>query len=355
MLMWQNRLPNAWARVMGVSAALCGIVLCGCQSTVTEKQAFIFGTLVQIKIVGVPPAQANQAIAAVFHLFEYQQTVFHPWKPGTVQALNVAIAHHQPFHVAQDVCTVLQQAQRDALRTQNLFNPAIGRLVEMWGFHRDIVVPRFPDPQSLRAMVNRQPRMSALSWLPTATGCWVRSTNDAVQIDLGGYVKGLALDRARDLLHHYGVVHAIINLGGNIMALGEKSPHHPWIVGIRDPRGEGVIAAVALHDGEAIGTSGDYQHYFTDATGRRYCHVIDPRTGYPANQVMSVTVLIPAGPQAGVQSDMATKPLFIVGEKLFSQQAKKMGITLALLVDIHHKVVVLPALQKRLLTKENEE
>ena len=110
-----------------------------------------------------------------------------------------------------------------------------------------------------------------------------------MQLDLGGYAKGYALDRAAELLRKQGIHNALINIGGNVLALGQHG-NRPWRVGIQHPRKPGALATLELHDGEAIGTSGDYQRYFM--LGKvRYCHLIDPRSGYPMQGVQAVTVL----------------------------------------------------------------
>ncbi len=142
-------------------------------------------------------------------------------------------------------------------------------------------------------------------------GHTIHSSSRAVQIDLGGVAKGWALDRAATILHAQGVRNALINIGGNILALGTRNGT-PWRVGIQHPRRAGALATLALFDGEAIGTSGDYQRYF-ELKGRRYCHLIDPRTGEPAQGTQSLTVLVTARPEAGILSDAASKPAFIDG------------------------------------------
>lgn len=173
----------------------------------------------------------------------------------------------------------------------------------------------------------------------------VRSNNKTVQIDLGGYAKGYALDRAVEILKKIGVKNALINIGGNIMAMGAHGGR-AWRVGIQNPRKPGPLATLELHDGEAIGTSGDYQRYF-ELNGKRYCHLIDPRTGQPAQGVQAVTILT-HGVHAGVWSDAASKPLFISGTQGWREAARKMLLDEALPVDGDGKVHLTAAMEKRL-------
>jgi thiamine biosynthesis lipoprotein len=130
------------------------------------------------------------------------------------------------------------------------------------------------------------------------------------------------------------------------MALGSKEGKK-WRVGIQHPRQPGPLATISLEDGEAIGTSGDYQRFF-EVDGKRYPHLLDPRTGYPADHTQAVTVLIPAGPKAGTLSDATSKPIFIGGDRDWREMARKMGIGLVLRVDQKGEIFVTEALHQRL-------
>ncbi|HYR05311.1 MAG TPA: FAD:protein FMN transferase, partial [Gallionella sp.] len=173
----------------------------------------------------------------------------------------------------------------------------------------------------------------------------VGSRNNAVQLDLGGYAKGYALDRAAELLRKQGIRNALINIGGNVLALGQHGKR-PWRVGIQHPRKPGALATLELHDGEAIGTSGDYQRYFM-LGNIRYCHLIDPRNGHPVQGVQAATILT-HGPRAGVLSDAASKPLFIAGTDGWRAAAAQMNLAEAMLVDAQGNIHLTAGLQKRL-------
>jgi thiamine biosynthesis lipoprotein len=172
-----------------------------------------------------------------------------------------------------------------------------------------------------------------------------QSKNKFVQVDLGGYAKGYALDRAAELLHQQGIQNALINIGGNVLALGQHGKR-PWRVGIQHPRKSGALATLDLHDGEAIGTSGDYQRYFM-VGNVRYCHLINPHSGYPMQGVQAVTILT-HGTHAGTLSDAASKPLFIAGMHGWRAAATQMGLAEAMLIDGQGIIHLTAALQKRL-------
>ena len=179
----------------------------------------------------------------------------------------------------------------------------------------------------------------------TITKDVVSSANKSVQLDLGGYAKGYALDRAAEILRRQGIHNALINIGGNILALGQPGKR-AWRVGIQHPRKSGALASLELHDGEAIGTSGDYQRYFM-LNGKRYCHLIDPQSGHPVQGVQAVTVLT-HGLRAGVLSDVASKPLFVSGPAGWRAAATRMDLQEAMLVDAEGVIHLTGAMQKRL-------
>ncbi|TXC67424.1 FAD:protein FMN transferase [Piscinibacter aquaticus] len=123
----------------------------------------------------------------------------------------------------------------------------------------------------------------------------VASRNVALQLDFGAVAKGVAIDRALDRLQAAGVRDAIVDLGGNLAAMGhtvEAGEAWPWQIGIRDPHGPGLVATLAPRGREAVVTSGSYERH-READGRRVTHILDPHTAVPAAAWVSVTVLHP--------------------------------------------------------------
>ncbi|MDR0565035.1 MAG: FAD:protein FMN transferase [Azoarcus sp.] len=275
---------------------------------VFSREAFVFGTRVEIAIYGNDPALAQTAMGAVLREFDRLHRAYHAWEPSDLTQLNDAIERGESREVSPELAAMLRDAQRLSETSDGLFNPALGELIRLWGFHSDEFAPKRPDPAAVAAILKANPRMSDL----TLDGQRVSSRNPAVKIDFGGYAKGYALDRAADILRAQGIQNALINIGGNIMALGSKGGK-PWRVGIQHPRQPGAIATLPLYDGEAIGTSGDYQRYF-ELDGTRYAHILDPRTGEPAHGTQSLTVLVTPRAHAGTLSDVASKPAYLAGD-----------------------------------------
>ena len=315
-----------------------------------QEQGYVFGTLVEVSVYGEDEARAKQSVSSVMLEFRRLHDLLHAWQPSALSELNAAFAKGESIEVVPELTAMLTDVVQISAQSDGLFNPAIGSMVKLWGFHANEFKPMLPDDKQLAALVSAHPQMSDICFpntpLPASgKGGRIGSHNVAVQLDLGGYAKGYALDRAAVLLKQQGIRDALINIGGNVLALGTHGSRS-WRVGIQHPRQPGPLATLELHDGEAIGTSGDYQRYFK-VGNKRYCHLIDPRSGRPVQGVQAVTVLT-HGVRAGVLSDATSKPLFISGSRGWRSAAKKMNVTEALLIDDSGMVHLTAGLQKRL-------
>ena len=264
-----------------------------------------------------------------------------PWRPSELNDLNKAIAEGKTLPVSAEMAAVLRDAQRLSALGEGMFDPGIGKLIRLWGFHSDEYKAVLPDPGQLAAWRAHPAGIADL----TIDGERIGSRSRNVAVDLGGYLKGYALDRAAVILREHGVTNALINIGGNVMALGSKNGT-PWSVGIQHPRQPGPLATLQLRDGEAIGTSGDYQRFF-ELDGKRYCHLLDPRSGEPVTHTQALTVLITPRPAAGTLSDVASKPLFIAGER-WPELAARLSVDHVLRVAADGRVEVSAKMRERL-------
>jgi len=328
-------------RILAVIALLL-LVACGDKELPTyQEQGYVFGTLVEVSVYGETELRAKQAVSEIMQEFQRLHDMLHAWQPSEISELNGSFAKGESAAVSAELVAILKDAALLSKQSQGLFNPAIGGLVKLWGFHADDFKSVQPDEKQVARLVAANPQMSDIQ---IGNGR-VQSDNKSVQLDLGGYAKGYALDRAAGLLRKNGIRNALINIGGNVLALGRHG-QRAWRVGIQHPRKPGALATLELQDGEAIGTSGDYQRYFMLGS-IRYCHLINPRSGYPMQGVQAVTVLT-RGARAGVLSDAASKPLFISGVRGWRAAATRMNVPEAMLVDAQGVVHLTAELQKRI-------
>jgi FAD:protein FMN transferase len=324
-----------WVVLVSLSAFVCA---CSRTPMVYQRQLLAMGTLVDVSIDGVSAHKAQAGVEAVAQQMHLVGHRWHAWKPSRLTRINRALEAGRAVSLTPRESRVIREAMTVARRSDYLFDPAIGKLVALWGFHTD-VRPKLPPPPpaAIQALVQQHPSMADL----TLKQDILRTSNRAVQLDFGGFAKGLAINRSIAALKQLGINNAIVNAGGDMRVIGNKDGH-PWRIGIKNPRAEGVIAAVDMQGDESIYTSGDYERFFI-YHGKRYCHIIDPRTGMPAPGVTSVTVIH----QNAAIAEAADKALFIAGPAGFARMAARLGVSQAMLIDTHGTVYMTPAMARR--------
>jgi thiamine biosynthesis lipoprotein len=199
------------------------ILLTGCGDKIHKQQSYVFGTLVEVTIYGEPEDKARRVTDQVLKDFDVMHQRLHAWQPGALEQVNGMLAQARPGAPARapltpQLSSILRDAARLSALSEGLFNPAIGNLVRLWGFHSDTFEPRLPDTKQIEVLTKAMPGMADLRF----DGDLLIASNSAARLDLGGYAKGYALDRAAAYLKSQGVGNALINIGGNVMALGSK-------------------------------------------------------------------------------------------------------------------------------------
>lgn len=323
---------------------ISALILVACKQPVNSYKSviFTFGTEVDIEFISDSKQVADQVIDAITRDFLKMHILWHPWKKGPLARTNQLCALTGTFTSAPSVIPVIQEAQRLAIASEHLFNPAIGKLVDIWGFHKDdYEFNQPPTPQAIQQLLTANPRMTDIS----IKGVRMTCNNPALRIDLGGIAKGYAIEQVlKNITKKYGIKNIIINAGGDLKALGKKV-NRPWRVGIRDPFAatRTAMAVIETNGEESVFTSGNYERYYK-AQNKTWHHIIDPRTGYPARGSVSVTVIHPNATTA----DAAATALFVAGPKHWYRIAKKMGIKYVMLIDSKGQIYMNPAMQRRI-------
>jgi FAD:protein FMN transferase len=315
-------------------AVIC-LLLAACgREPLYHAQGYVFGTLVEVSIYGQQEEVAQAASNQILQEFQRLHQKLHAWdEHSDLSQLNQAFADGQTIPIDAELASMLQQVTTLSTQSNGLFNPAIGNLIQQWGFQRDGFTPVKIDDTAIAKLVTARPQMTdiVITQTPDGDQFMASSHNKAVKLDLGGYAKGYALDRAASLLREQGISDALINIGGNILALGQRGKQ-PWRVGIQHPRKPTAIATIDLPDGWAVGTSGDYQRFF-ELDGQRYSHLIQSESGYPVQHTQAVTVLIPPGELTGTLSDVLSKPIFIAEPAFRPNIAANIGLKHYLVID----------------------
>ncbi len=331
-------------RLSGIPTAVAVILSfwllagCGGNDRVQERRFLAFGTLVDLSIHGVPAERADAAADVLEADFAQMHEAWHAWDPGPLGRVNRLVKSPEPFAVPPSLLELIREGQRLSRLSEGLFNPAIGELVDAWGFHQDDPAGhRPPSPETVAALVGAAPSMDDLD----LDGITLRSRNPAVKLDFGAFGKGYGIDRAIGRLRELGIENAIVNGGGDLRAIGRRGDR-PWRIAVRDPAGGDPLAVIETGGDESVFTSGDYERRFT-WEGRDYHHIIDPRTGYPAEGARSVTVIHANATEA----DAAATALFIAGPAAWHRIARQMGIRYVLLVDAAGTLHMNPAMRDR--------
>jgi thiamine biosynthesis lipoprotein len=277
---------------------------CACQDSgrLHKTSRLLMGTLVEITVVG-ESHRASQAAAAVAHEMTRIENLTSFHKTSSALSRINSNAGGERIRSDPELLVLIQKSLHFAAISGGTFDPTIGPVSLLWNFSAG--EPRLPESREISEA------LAKVGWrrveLDIAAGT-VALPEKGMALDLGAIAKGYALDRAGVVLRQFGITSALINAGGDIIALGEKGPKKPWRVGVQDPNKPNSIVAVALIQDRAIVTSGDYERFFM-RNGKRYHHILDPRNGYPAQGLRSVTIVA----QDGVTADAMSTAVFVLG------------------------------------------
>lgn len=279
------------------AAVLMAAVLAGCGQKEVSQDFYAMDTAMNIRAYGSHAQDAiNQCVQYINGL---EQDISRTQEDSELYALNHADG--KPVELSEQTADVLGQALRLTEETEGCFDPTTAPLSDLWGIGTEQAkVPAQAEIDEALALVGYQRvQIDGTS----------ASLPAGARIDLGGIGKGYAADHVAQLLRDAGIKQAVITLGGNIYVLGEKEDGVPWTVGITDPDNPGDYFATLSVSDTSIVTSGDYERYF-EQDGKRYCHIFDPKTGWPAEtDLRSVTVVSACSTEA----DAYTTALFVMG------------------------------------------
>lgn len=330
-----------------VSAIVCLILLAACHRDQEHNaELFVFGTIVEIKLWGASEEQAARAFTEIQQMFQGMHRNWHAWEPGKLVDINHAFANGQAVEADQDIVDMIRQSQLIEQKTDGRFNPAIGALIGLWGFHTSDYPIIGPPPQQaeIDAVLLHNPSSLDIR----IDGQQLRSENPLVQLDFGGIAKGYAVDLAIRHLQDMGIANAIVNAGGDLRAVGRHGDR-PWRVAVRKPGG-GILGAVEVRGDEALFTSGNYERFRQDEL-KRYPHILDPRSGWPVKDVASVTVIT----GEGIMADAAATALVVAGLDNWPAVAHALGLNQVLVVDESGMVYLTPEMEQRVEFSEEVE
>ncbi|HKM39447.1 MAG TPA: FAD:protein FMN transferase [bacterium] len=293
-----------WIGLTTLFLLVASLQLSGCRGTPPEvrRSEFLLDTVVTITAYG---SEAEEAVVAALAEVRRVGGLLDANDPDSEIAAINSKAGFEPVPVGDELFELLERCQYYSALSAGAFDITVRPLVELWaiGTERESVPTAEKIKQALelvgygKMVLDRQTQSV---FLPEV----------GMGIDLGGVGKGYAADQAREVLREYGIDSALIDAGGNIWTLGLRPDGKMWRIGIRHPRPEGKWKAVAVLPSRdlTIVTSGDYERYFI-RDGMRYHHIFDPQTGYPAQELLSATII----GESSTEADILSTAVFVLG------------------------------------------
>jgi len=281
------------------------------------------GTYVNVTLV-TPDSAGSLADAHAAHAaVRLVDSLMSNWTTSSEVARLNRVADSVTARVEPHVLQVLARSLRLWRESDGAFDITVEPLVRAWGF---IGGPRrVPTEVEVRAAHSLVGAGDVV--LDSAAGT-IRFARRGMRVDLGGIAKGYAVDLAMRALRERGVLDALVDASGNMMSVGHppRAPH--WRIGLRDPRDRMAYFARVRLEGDAISTSANYEQ-FVAQDGKRYGHILDPRTGRPAEGLLAVTVVA----ADATTTDAWDTPLFVLGLEAAKRKARSLPDIAAILVS----------------------
>jgi thiamine biosynthesis lipoprotein len=303
-------------------------------------------TVVTVAVAAPATPEVTAAVDAAFAIFARVDEVMNEWRPDSpLSAVNAAAGSGRPVDLPGDLCQVLRAGKDGAERTGGLFDPTWAALRGVWRFG-DGEPAVLPSPaavaEACRLVGWRDLEIDPPGGPADDAPCRARLRRAGMQVGLGGLAKGWAVDRAAAELRRRGVRDFLVQAGGDLYASGTRDGR-PWRVGIRDPRGATgqPFAWIEVSDA-AFSTTGDSERFLVVA-GRRYSHVIDTRTCWPATASRQASILAPTA----LEAEILGKAVFTLGDQDGLALAARSGAAVVV-VTSENRLAISPGLSARL-------
>ncbi len=315
---------------------LCLLVSCGPDEKKLYKETRTsMYTIVEITVSSDSQQKAKTAIDKAFGELERLAKLLNFYAEDSEISTVNRHAGNKPVRVSPETMEIIEKALYVSENTGGAFDITVGPLVRLWDFQKKII----PD----RAIVKEKFKLVGYKNIVIDKGAsTVFLKTKGIQIDLGGIIKGYAADKAVEILKQQGIRAGIVAIAGDIKTFGIRPDGGLWKVGIQNPRQQTdkdeITATIAMTD-RAISTSGDYQKFFIKG-GKRYHHILNPKTGYPVDECRSVSIIA----KDGGLTDPFSTGIFILGAEKGIKLLEEMGID-GIIVDKNGKIYTTPNLR----------
>ena len=266
----------------------------------------LMDTFVDIRVWG---KDSDKALKESWKLLEDLSNKIDRFNPNSeISKINKNAGDY--VEVSSDTLNIIKKAKYFAQITNGYFDPTIAPLMKIWGFYDKNY--RIPDKKEI------EDKLKYVDYRKIYIEGNKVMIEKGMELDLGGIAKGYLIDRIFEVLRKYSIDRAVLNLGGQVGVYGSPQKGDLWEVSIRHPRkDQDFIGRVFIKEG-SVSTSGDYERFFIK-DNKRYCHIINPKDGYPSNSVISVSVIS----KSGTEADALSTAFFILGKDAISLWKEK--------------------------------
>lgn len=272
-----------------------------------EESLDAMGTTYTVALYGYSDNQMEAAVEAAFNEVRRLDRMMSNYRPDSELTEVNRYAAERPVKVTPEFFELLADCMEYSRESEGAFDITVGPLMKVWGFYKGTghLAPKESVARALK-------KVGYKNVILDRENHSVRFAQPGVELDPGGIGKGYAVDRMTDILKDNGITSALVSAGGSsIYALGAPGNNDKgWEVKIRDPKNARKTIEDVYLKNQSMSTSGSYEKFF-EADGRIYSHIMDPRTGFPAQGMLSASVITPRT----LDSEAWTKPYFILGRQ----------------------------------------
>ncbi len=323
--------------------ALFLIAFASCASPAEPRTEFVLGTVCTVNLF---EKGTDSIYTEIFVRLRRLEDILSANRDDTNLAEINRNAGIRPVEAEPETLAILEEGLRFANLSGGLLDPTVGPLVKAWNIGTEFAaVPPGDTLAAAKALIDYR----RISIDPDKGTVYL--PKEGMKLDLGAIAKGFAADEVARIAARHGIKRGIVDLGGNILAIGSKAPNQPWKIGIRNPENDaGGSVLSLLIENQAVVTSGVYERYF-EANGRRYHHLLNPFTGYPEeNGLLSVSIVT----ARSIDADALSTAVFLLGLEEGMRLVESLDGVEAIWIDNAKQVHLSPGLREKVAILNGE-
>ena len=305
-----------------------------------KKSKALMGTEMEITVASADEKAAHKAIDAAFAEIRRIEEMMSTYiSESQLSKINSA-AGKKAVKVDQELLRLIKRAIEYAEMTEGGFNIAVGPLIKLWRVSEGGNIPKKVEIRKALEIIDYR------DIVIDEKKKTVFLKKKGMAIDLGGIAKGYASDRAEIVLKKNGIVSGVVAVAGDINAFGMKVDGAKWRIGIQHPRKKDAFLGIIELEDEAVSTSGDYERFFIK-DGKRYHHIMDPKTGEPAGKCQSVTIVA----KEATATDALSTGIFVMGPEKGMELIERLSDVEGIIIDAKGNIAVSSGLKNRIKDK----